>query len=150
MSTIAVIRGPPCPACRQGDGGLEHQPGLHQDPIFQCLHCLARVFVGVDGFRAAIPEDKAPPVRQDFLMARPFDAGLDGINRQIADFQSIADEHTRKAAYWTRRVAEAKNRRLAHFGLRDSAPVVAGPQVSEAGPSATKEVVANSPEGGHA
>jgi len=119
--TVSLLRGSSCPGCGCGDGGIEHQAGLHQDPIIQCLHCLARVFVGVDGFRRVIPEDKAPPVRLDFLTPRPFNPGLDGLNRQIADFEGIIAEHERKAAYWRRVVQGVKTKRLALYGLEENA-----------------------------
>jgi hypothetical protein len=139
---VSLLRGPPCPSCGEGEGGIEHQAGLHQDPIIQCLHCLARIFVGVDGFRRAIPEDKAPAVRASFLTPRPFDAGLDGLNRQIADYEGAAVEHERKAMFWRRRVAEAKARRLHHLGLADSASAVAGVNQSGEAPAHGKEEVA--------
>lgn len=118
LHAVSRVKGSPCPGCGHGDGGIEFQAGLHQDPIVQCIHCAARIFVGVDSYRAVIPEDKAPPVRRDFLMARAFDDGLDGLNRQIADFEGIVREHETKAAYWRRRVAVVRAEREELLGVK--------------------------------
>lgn len=120
LRAVSRVKGSSCPGCGHGDGGIEFQAGLHQDPIVQCIHCAARIFVGVDGYRAVIPEDKAPPVRRDFLMARAFDSGLDGLNRQIADFEGIVREHETKAAYWRRRVAVVRAEREEFLGVKRS------------------------------
>lgn len=146
-ATLAILAGPPCPGCGETETGILHVRGLHQEPIVQCSDCLARVFCGVDGYRAVIPEDKAPPVRPDFRHPRPFNEGLDGINRQIADFRGIVEEHRRKLEYWSRRVREAEARRMVYLGLAGKSGVVAGAPQSETVASVAGQEVANRPGG---
>lgn len=116
---LRLLRGPLCPNCQNPEGGegIVHQVGLQQWPIVQCFYCAARLFVGENDFRHVVPEDKAPAIRADFLTPRPFNDGLDGFNRQVADITGIVQEHERKFLYWKGRLEQVKRRRAEFMGV---------------------------------
>lgn len=117
LPVAAILRGPSCPNCDGDPDGIVHQRGLHQDPIVQCFHCAARVYCEGE-FRHVVPEDKAPPIRADFLTPRPFNDGLDGFNRMVGTIMAEVAEHERKARYWRGRLQQAQAQRAAYMGIR--------------------------------